>query len=89
MDATLKYAAAGRVHGCESDLGGRILSGLAIVFFVMDGAMKLVQPQAVIEATRQIGWPTDPMTLLALGPSCWPVPPCTPFRERRCWARSC
>ena len=46
---------------------GRILSWLAIAFFVFDGAMKLVQPQSVIDATKGIGWPTDGMTLAALG----------------------
>jgi len=35
---------------------GRILSGFAIAFFVIDGVMKLIQPQAVIDATRQIDW---------------------------------
>jgi hypothetical protein len=29
--------------------------------------MKLIQPQVVIDATRQIGWPVDPMTLTSLG----------------------
>ena len=46
---------------------GRVLSGLATAFFVMDGAMKLVQPQFVIDATRDIGWPADPVTLSVLG----------------------
>lgn len=68
MGATLKYAAAASDSAVAKSIwGGRILSGLAIAFFVMDGVMKLVQPQAVIDATRQIGWPTDPMTLTALG----------------------
>ncbi|HVY57660.1 MAG TPA: DoxX family protein [Xanthobacteraceae bacterium] len=51
----------------KSVWAGRVLSGLAIAFFVMDGVMKLVQPQAVIEATRELGWPVDPTTLAALG----------------------
>lgn len=46
---------------------GRSLSGLAIAFFVMDGLMKLAQPQVVIDATRQIGWPVDAVTLMTLG----------------------
>jgi hypothetical protein len=46
---------------------GRILSGIAVAFFVMDGVMKLVQPQFVIDATGQIGWPVDPTTLTVLG----------------------
>jgi hypothetical protein len=46
---------------------GRVLSGLAVAFLVMDGVMKLIQPQVVIDATRQIGWPTDATTLAVLG----------------------
>ena len=46
---------------------GRVLTGLAAAFFVMDGTMKLIQPQFVIDATRGIGWPTDPATLAVLG----------------------
>jgi hypothetical protein len=46
---------------------GRILSGLAIAFFIMDGVMKLIAPQVVIDATSQIGWPADARTLAVLG----------------------
>ncbi len=46
---------------------GRGLSGLAIAFFVFDGAMKLIQPQAVIDATRELGWPADSASLYVLG----------------------
>jgi hypothetical protein len=46
---------------------GRIMSALAIVFFTFDGVTKLVQPQIVIDATRQIGWPADATTLAVLG----------------------
>ncbi|MBV9860966.1 MAG: DoxX family protein [Alphaproteobacteria bacterium] len=46
---------------------GRVLSGLAIAFLVMDGVMKLVQPQVVIESTTGIGWPADAMMLTVLG----------------------
>lgn len=68
MDTALKYAAETNESSvAKSVWAGRILSVLAIAFFVMDGVMKLVQPQAVIEATRQIGWPADPLTLAALG----------------------
>ena len=41
---------------------GRALSGLAILFLVMDGAMKLVPLQPVIDSMAQLGWPSDPMT---------------------------
>jgi uncharacterized membrane protein YphA (DoxX/SURF4 family) len=46
---------------------GRILSGLAAAFLVLDGVMKLFQPRFVIESTRDIGWPADPLTLAVLG----------------------
>ena len=46
---------------------GRVLSGLAIAFFVLDAVMKLIQPQFVIDSTRGIGWPADPVTLSVLG----------------------
>lgn len=45
---------------------GRILSGLAIAFFVMDGVMKLMAPAPVIEATTALGWPADTKTLTLL-----------------------
>jgi hypothetical protein len=36
---------------------GRIVSGLAALFFLMDGVMKLFKPAVVVEATRQLGYP--------------------------------
>jgi hypothetical protein len=36
---------------------GRVLSGLAVAFFLMDGSMKLWKPAVVVEATRQLGYP--------------------------------
>lgn len=53
--------------GTKSVWAGRILSGLAIAFFIMDGVMKLVQPQVVVDATRGIGWSADTTTLAILG----------------------
>jgi hypothetical protein len=46
---------------------GRILSGLVLLFLLMDGVMKLVPLQPVIDTSSQLGWPTDMMTLRALG----------------------
>lgn len=37
---------------------GRILSGIAIVFLLMDGAIKLVPLDIVIETSKQLGIPT-------------------------------
>ena len=51
----MKYALPeGGAAGTKAIWVGRILSALAIAFFVMDGVMKLIQPQVVIDATRQI-----------------------------------
>src|SRR5262249_26597325 len=36
---------------------GRLLSGLAVSFFLVDGGMKLAKPAVVVEATRQLGYP--------------------------------
>ena len=46
---------------------GWTLGGLIIAFCLMDGVMKLVHPQFVIDATREIGWPAASDTLTALG----------------------
>jgi hypothetical protein len=36
---------------------GRILSGLAVVFLLVDGAIKLVPIQPVIDSLRELGYP--------------------------------
>lgn len=36
---------------------GRVLSGFAVLFLLVDGAMKLWKPAVVLEATRQLGYP--------------------------------
>src|SRR5688572_17413774 len=36
---------------------GRILSGLPVLFLLVDGAMKLWKPAPVVEATLQLGYP--------------------------------
>ena len=68
MNTGVKYVAPATGSSVAKSVWiGRILSGIAIAFLVLDGVMKLVQPQVVIDATREIGWPVDPMTLAALG----------------------
>jgi hypothetical protein len=68
MNTAVKYGAPATGSSATKSVWiGHILSGIAIAFFVLDGVMKLVQPQVVIDATREIGWPVDPMTLTALG----------------------
>lgn len=46
---------------------GRALSGLVILFFMVDGGMKLPPAQPVTDAMAALGWPTDPLTARALG----------------------
>jgi DoxX-like protein len=68
MDASSQYRTpvfAGRTT--KSVWVGRVLSGLAIAFFIVDGVMKLIAPQVVVDATSQIGWPADAGTLAVLG----------------------
>jgi hypothetical protein len=68
MNTAVDYAIpANGSSNMKSVWVGRILSGFAIAFCVLDGVMKLIQPQAVIDATRQIDWPVDPVTLAVLG----------------------
>jgi hypothetical protein len=42
---------------------GWALSGLAILFFAMDGGMKLANLPIVAESTAALGWPADPGTI--------------------------
>ena len=46
---------------------GRALSGLVVLFLVMDGAIKLVPLQPVIDTMAALGWPSDAATARALG----------------------
>jgi len=46
---------------------GRILSGLVIVFLLMDAGMKLVPIQPVIEAMQNLGFTSSPALARALG----------------------
>lgn len=46
---------------------GRALSGIAILFLLVDGAMKLVPLQPVTDTMQALGWPTDPSLLRTLG----------------------
>jgi hypothetical protein len=46
---------------------GRILSGIVVLFLLLDGGMKLVPLQVVTDTARQLGWPADPATWRALG----------------------
>jgi DoxX-like family len=45
---------------------GWALSGLAIAFFAMDGAMKLANLPIVAETSARLGWPADTGTIYML-----------------------
>lgn len=44
---------------------GRVLSGIAVAFLLMDAVMKVLQVSAAIEGTKQLGWPAS--VILPLG----------------------
>ena len=44
---------------------GRILSGIAVLFLLFDAIGKLMQPEAVVKGTAELGWPAD--VILTLG----------------------
>jgi DoxX-like family len=49
---------------------GRVLSGIVLLFLLMDGVTKLMLIQPVIDATTQIGYPQElirPIGFIALG----------------------
>lgn len=46
---------------------GRVCSGLVVVFFLLDAAIKLPPLQPVIDTMAALGWPADPGTARALG----------------------
>jgi hypothetical protein len=44
---------------------GRILSGMAVLFLLMDGGMKLFKPPFVVQATVKLGYPES--TIVGIG----------------------
>lgn len=47
---------------------GRIMSGIVILFLLVDGGFKMLPPMdVVVETTAQLGWPSDPWTIHLLG----------------------
>jgi hypothetical protein len=44
---------------------GRILSGIAVVFCLVDGVMKLFKPAVVVQGTVQLGYPES--TIVGIG----------------------
>ena len=51
----------------RATVAGWILSGIVILFLVLDGGMKLVPIQPVTDTMRSLGWPTDPVLMRLLG----------------------
>lgn len=48
-------------------IAGWVISGLVILFLLMDGAMKLVPIAPVTETMAALGWPADATTARTLG----------------------
>jgi hypothetical protein len=48
-------------------IAGRALTGLVVAFLILDGAIKLVPVQPVIDTLAAIGWPNDVATARGLG----------------------
>jgi hypothetical protein len=46
---------------------GRVVSGLAVAFFVMDAGFKLAAPQMAIDNSPPLGWPADVQSYRMLG----------------------
>ncbi|MCA0317109.1 MAG: DoxX family protein [Proteobacteria bacterium] len=46
---------------------GWVLSGILILFLVVDGAIKLVPIQVVLDTMAELGWPADPTKARILG----------------------
>jgi hypothetical protein len=47
-------------------LTGRIISALVVAFLLFDGAAKVAQVQAVLEASAELGYPTSSMPFIGL-----------------------
>jgi hypothetical protein len=45
---------------------GRIMSGLAALFLLFDGVMKLIKPAAVVEGTVRLGYPESVIVKLGI-----------------------
>jgi hypothetical protein len=71
---TLSNAAPLKAHFIPSDRAtssrqlwaGRIVTGLATLFLLMDGIMKVVKPAPVIEASARLGYPETTLSGIGL-----------------------
>jgi len=57
MEATGRAAHNGDAISNMQFWTGRIVSGLAALFLLWDGTMKLLKPAVVVKATRDLGYP--------------------------------
>lgn len=55
--ATLPGSAGQGAISRKARWAGRAISGLAVLFLLMDGVMKLLKPVFVVEATVRLGYP--------------------------------
>lgn len=51
----------------RATVAGWIVSGVVILFLLLDGLMKLVPLQPVSDTMKTLGWPTDPALMRLLG----------------------
>jgi hypothetical protein len=65
--ATIAQPRPATVSAPVSVWTGRILSGLAIAFLLIDGGMKLAVPALIAANSPDIGWSLDPVTIRTLG----------------------
>lgn len=52
--------------GKRQRIAGYVLTGLGSAFLLLDGVMKLVQPQVVVDTTVQLGYPAGAITGIGL-----------------------
>lgn len=50
-------ASGGQVISKAQVWTGRVISGLAVLFLLVDGGMKLFKPAVVVKTTRELGYP--------------------------------
>ncbi len=67
MRSTTTAPATGEAAGGAGLWSGRVLSGLVVLFLLLDGGMKLLPLQVVLDTAGALGWPADPVTWRALG----------------------
>ena len=58
----------------------RIISGLPVLFLLLDSVMKLFKPAIVVETTAKLGYPES--LIVPLGDLPWEIPPSKRDRRR-------